>query len=778
MIPSFKHIAQSPRQKSQLKPMVLEDFRLGLNTSLSAAAIQQNELSMAVNFKFLPTGGLETREGLTRYTTSTLSNDITHMAFFPFDIDLSNLRIFSDTDDREWENTAGREWSIEIPASSGTDELIVTQPDNKLYLLDSSKAPQEQATLEGDAMIIPFGDKALICDGSFLKYWDKNTDTVKIAYDDGSGTDGYQHTNLTLTPDTQVKLYSGGNTMAGVSFESQAWDSGYTITITAVEVFALKSGSPTGNVGCRLYLDSDDSLVATSTTIYSAADIDTSSEELTFVFASGAMSPLTIYNAVITYSGGDNSNYIQLECDTVTSAGDTKYYDGAWKDDSLKLAVVGVKPGRPPRARYGIVQNNRIYLAGDPYNKGIMWYSNTNTAFDWSTTNGGGWIGIIDDNTTNFPTGAIVSFFGNIYIFGQQSQPYLCQLTGSDPSDYAISPIFQRIYSTHKTAINAVNDLWFGNESGINALSGVQQYGDLRSSYESDPVDDRIKDYWTDDDAFAGYCGATGQYFLKQAGYPRCLIVHTKNPTISKSRIRYPWTEYIFIKEDLSSSTYKWTASSTSNEYYCELATGGDPSLSEPPYLLFQDSISTNGVVGSLADHGWDYGNNDSLGYNTIYIRDDSGDPDTIEIRIQTVLEPTAFANYTNEFYIACDDGYIYKLDQTVEKDNSTNVPYVMGGKMFESPYNEVCLEKYDVSCGTDATGATLDLEVYDSDLDVDDLHSASTDATYSVTINTEFNRDLNANYKKFLPILRNFSLDGEPLRINNISLIMRSLSM
>jgi len=756
----------------------LDNFNLGVNTSLSAAAIQANEMSSCVNFKLLPLGGLQIREGLTRYTTSPLTERISFFTFFPFDIDLSDLRVFEDTTDREWKNSAGRQWAIEVPASSGTDELIVTQPDNKLYLLNSLKAPVEQATLEGDATIIPFGDKAIICDGSFLKYWDKNTNTVLMAYDDGSGDDGYQYDNTALTPDTMIKLYSGGNTKAGVSFETQDWDSSYTITITTVEIYALKSGSPTGNVGCELYLDSDDSLVATATTIYSAADIGTLSEKLTFTFASGTMEHLTVYNAVLTYAGGDASNYIQLECDTVTASGDSKYYDGAWKEDALKIAVVGVKPGRPPSAMFGLVQANRIFVSGDPFNPGVLWYSNLNTVFDWSTADGGGWIGVIDDNVTNFPVGALVSFFGSIYIFGQQSQPYLCKLSGSDPTDYAISPIFQRIYSTYKTAKHTVNDLWFGSDSGINALSGVEQFGDLRTENESDAVDDRIKSYWDDEEAFTGYNSATGQCFLKLPNYARVLVVHTKNPILNQGKIRYPWSEYIFVKENLSSSTYKWTASDTANEYYVELASGGDPSLSEPSYLLMQDSVITNGTVGSLTDHTWDYGDNDTLGYSTIYIRDDSGDPDTTSVRIQTVLEPTAFANYHNEFYIACDDGYIYKLDSTVEKDNSVEVPYVLGGKMFESPYNDVCLEKYDVSCGTSSTGATLDLEIYEEDLDVDQLHSASTDASFSITINTDFNRNLNYNVKKFLPMLRNIDPDDTELRINNISLIVRSLNM
>ena len=752
-------------------------------------------MSSCVNFKLLPLGGLQIREGLTRYTTSPLTETISFFTFFPFDIDLSNLRVFEDTTDREWENSAGRQWAIEIPASSGTDELIVTQPDNKLYLLNSLKAPVEKAILEGDATIIPFGDKAIICDGSFLKYWDKNTNTVLMAYDDGSGDDGYQYDNTALTPDTMIKLYSGGNTKAGVSFETQDWDSSYTITITTVEIYALKSGSPTGNVGCELYLDSDDSLVATATTIYSAADIGISSEKLTFTFASGTMESLTVYNAVLTYAGGDASNYIQLECDTVTASGDAKYYDGAWKEDALKVAVAGVKPGRPPSAMFGLVQANRVYVSGDPYNPGVLWYSNLNTIFDWSTADGGGWIGIIDDNVINFPSGALVSLFGSIYIFGQHSQPYLCRLTGSDPTDYAISPIFQKIYATHKTAIHTVNDLWFGNNSGINALSGVEQFGDLRTENESDAIDDRIRSYWDDERSFSGYNNATGQYFLKLHGYARILVVHTKNPVLNQGKVRYPWTEYIYIKQDLLSSSYQWVESSTANEYYITTLSKittedgsylitedgryltGNFEVTEPPYLLFQDSIIDKGTVGSLADHEWGFGDNETLGYNTIYVRDDSGRPDTTGVKIYTVLEPTAFANYNNEFYIACDDGYIYKMDQSVEQDNSLDVPCVLGGKLFESPYNDVCLEKYDVSCGTSATGATLDFEIYESDLDVDELHSASTGASFSVTINSDFNRNLNYNVKKFLPILRNFSLDGEPLRINNISLLLRSLS-
>lgn len=779
MIPSYRHIARTPRRRSPSKPLVLDDFRFGLNTALPAASILPTEASSLVNFKILPLGALQLREGLTRYTTGMLSNPASHIANFVFDIDLSNFHIFQDTTDREWENSANREWQTEEPASSGTDELVVTQPGNKLYLLDSSKVPVEIATLEGDATIISAGNKAFICDGSFLKYWDKTSESVLLAYDDGSGTTGYQHDNTTLTPDAEIKLYSGGNTKAGIKFESQSWDSGYTITATAVKVYARKVSSPTGNVGCEIYTNAG-VLLATSTTVIASADINTSPELLEFVFDSGAMSPLTIYWAVITYSGGDAANYVQLECDTVASDGDGKYYDGSWNDVATKLGLMGIKPGRPPRAQFGLIQDTRLYTAGDPYKKGVLWYSNVNASFDWSTTNGGGYIGAIDDNITNFPIGAMLSIYSGIYIFGQQSQPYLCKLLGSDPSDYSLPPMFQRIYSTHKTAFSTINDCWFGSEHGVNALSGVEQYGDLRTFFESNAIDDRITDYWADDESFAGYFGATGQYFLKMPGYARCLVVHTKAPVADKrGKARYPWTEYIFVKEDLSSATYKWTASGNgTNEYYLELAASGDPSITEPPYLLFQDSVITEGTAGSLTDHQWDYGDNDSLGYSTIYVRDDSGNPDTTDVKIKTVLEPTAFANYDNKFFVACDDGYIYAMDKTVLQDNGVEIPPVLGTKLFESPYNEVCLEKYNVSCGTKATGATLDLEIYDGEMPIDDLYSATADVNFTIDIGTDFNRDLNANYKKFMVILRNMNPDGEKLRINNISLITRALSM
>lgn len=79
----------------------------------------------------------------------------------------------------------------------------------------------------------------------------------------------------------------------------------------------------------------------------------------------------------------------------------------------------------------------------------------------------------------------------------------------------------------------------------------------------------------------------------------------------------------------IRNATYKWTASgSGTNEYYCEIAAGGDPSISEPTSVLVNGASATEGTLGSLSNNEWAYGDNDTLGYSTVYVRDDTQDPD------------------------------------------------------------------------------------------------------------------------------------------------------
>lgn len=86
---------------------------------------------------------------------------------------------------------------------------------------------------------------------------------------------------------------------------------------------------------------------------------------------------------------------------------------------------------------------------------------------------------------------------------------------------------------------------------------------------------------------------------------------------------------------------YKWTSSpSAANEFYLTTIDGADPTINKPkdihqgfnPVTSANNTAFTEGTLGSLNVGEWAYGDNDTLGYDTIYIRiTASADPDTLE---------------------------------------------------------------------------------------------------------------------------------------------------
>lgn len=110
---------------------------------------------------------------------------------------------------------------------------------------------------------------------------------------------------------------------------------------------------------------------------------------------------------------------------------------------------------------------------------------------------------------------------------------------------------------------------------------------------------------------------------------------------------------------DLNGAAYKWTQSAANPlEYYIEAAAGGDPSISTVTCGTiagkFQEASAEEstyqlGTVGSLADGFMGYGDNDTLGYSTVYARYDSAALDSIEVRVsqQTHIWDSNFTNPT-----------------------------------------------------------------------------------------------------------------------------------
>lgn len=87
-----------------------------------------------------------------------------------------------------------------------------------------------------------------------------------------------------------------------------------------------------------------------------------------------------------------------------------------------------------------------------------------------------------------------------------------------------------------------------------------------------------------------------------------------------------------WTKISVRTSAYSWTASgSGTNEYYLRTSGSANPSIGGTPGAVYiNGSAATVGTAGTLAAGRWAYGDNDALGYSTIYVRlSDGTDPDS-----------------------------------------------------------------------------------------------------------------------------------------------------
>lgn len=80
---------------------------------------------------------------------------------------------------------------------------------------------------------------------------------------------------------------------------------------------------------------------------------------------------------------------------------------------------------------------------------------------------------------------------------------------------------------------------------------------------------------------------------------------------------------------DLNSKDLAWFESSVSGEYY--LALGDETAIvsviHEPDFITIDGVELSSGVAGSLSDGEWSWGDNDSLGFDTVYLKVATGSP-------------------------------------------------------------------------------------------------------------------------------------------------------
>ena len=577
-----------PKRRLPTQTLSIKDFSLGLNTFAPPTELEPGESSVLKNWRIIKGGKIVNRYPIKKYSDTAITGSI----------------VVSET--------------IKIGA---TEYVLLQGSDYKLYYL-STLTPTLIGSLTSQCELLPYNGVAIIFDGSFVKYMD-DVSEIKICYDDSTGSAGCQFDYTSKSDDSTLDL-DGTNLRIGQKFTSQAWTTGYTIPPTTVTAILSKTGSPTGDLIAKIRLVSDDSVLATKTMVV-VATLTTVATSFSVTFATSdittELSPSTDYYCSLEHTG-TATDYVSVHC--VDQTGLAYYYTTLWVADAAKDCLMRVQPGMPPKASFGRVKDQSLWAGGDPDNPGYIWKSNL-THLIWS-----GYVGIVDENKDSYPCGAIELLYGDLLVYGTENHPYISKLTGSSMSDWALQLTYQKSWSTSKTLVSVVNDLWAGSGDGVNPISGVKEYGDLRTSFASDPVQDKIDNYWNSDTAFASYYPRDGQYWLVMPTYRRVLCCHTKIPVRMQTGIRYPWTEYEFYNYDLTDQgKYKWRKSANgTNEYYVELLAGGDPSISRQPDFITRDGVQKAfGTLGSLGDQEAGYGDNDSLGYSTVYFADAAGSP-------------------------------------------------------------------------------------------------------------------------------------------------------
>lgn len=468
--------APSAKQRSKRRSMNMTfgPWSRGLLTDRQAEQAKKSDLMEALNIVLVEEGIARTRDGSTLLCTGC-TGSVTQSEWVQ-------------VDDIWYQVIADSDGKIYKQVGAGV-ELIGPFP--------------------GEVRFLSFMEVILIFDGESVKYWDGTT--VKIAYDDGTGTIGpYQYNNL-LETDTKATAIRSGEKFT-VPFTSLGWSAGYEIPPTVFFAKMRKVAAAAGPVNVTILDGVTTVATGVFTTLAENFVTDETGAEYEVIFDQAdivsELDPETPYTIEIDFPTGDGTDYIEI------------------RQAEDNTALTALRPGPAPAADFGVVSKGRVFVVGKVA-QGETWYCAAGNFLDWSTPNGGGFLGAVDDSASNFPIGALAEFFGTVYFFGTVDQPYMARLSGSDPVDYAINKVVDNVSADHKSIITTPDNVWFLHPTGVDSVRSTQEHGDVAVSTQTDSIKSSINRYYSEG-AVAGFDPVWGLYCLKMEGTDEIYIVHTR----------------------------------------------------------------------------------------------------------------------------------------------------------------------------------------------------------------------------------------------------------
>jgi hypothetical protein len=175
-------------------------------------------------------------------------------------------------------------------------------------------------------------------------------------------------------------------------------------------------------------------------------------------------------------------------------------------------------------------------------------------------------------------------------------------------------------FSTTQAYIIEVGDLYmrFWYQGGGQVINGGSPYEIATPYVEADLFE--LKFVQSADKMFIAHANYAPRELTRTAHTSWTLTVMNFTPQIT--------APYFSLRQ----ANLQWTLSTfggSVDEYYCQLAAGGDPNLQEPlnvwedgpPTVDDLASKMSRASAGTLAEGEWDWADKDTLGYSTVYVR-------------------------------------------------------------------------------------------------------------------------------------------------------------
>jgi hypothetical protein len=416
--------------------------------------------------------------------------------------------------------------------------------DVNLYRLDGAGVPQLIGAVTVAPTLLEYLGYCVVLDGGYAKSVDpQNAYAYNVLWDTG----GFMYSALDQTSASNISLYSGSTTRAGIKITLPSWGPG-SIALNSVRAMLSKTGAPTGNATAKIYTADGSTLLATSANL-DVSTLATSALQQTFAFASGASRTAGAQViVVIEYSGGDASNKVNLHHATATAGHAITYTSPNWSTvDTAKEPLMAVGPGLAPMALVGAGKNERLWLAGGGANnaeKSRLHYCYALDCNNWGGQlyQGGsaGWIGVArnDGGVIN----GLARYYEELYVSKGGDNKSLHAVTGSIPGesgDLAVKPIFsQEGAISGRTLAEVGNNLLFLETDAVLAVESIPGggFGNVRKFPRSTDVADVVREN-ASEAAFAVYNRSHDQYWLQLAGLDYTLVYHE----LARSWTTYEW---------------------------------------------------------------------------------------------------------------------------------------------------------------------------------------------------------------------------------------------